>query len=305
MPGPLIWTAAELARDAETAKSAFRTRRTRRRRETLALYSRFFASFAPAVADMVDRLADDAQIDAAAMADIVKDDTQRTVFRYLAAPPVSEDDLKTLAETGLSQAALRRDPEQARRIRDTVLQVIDPHRFPWIAAGRSASEAERSQAVVSSAALIATRKVETARRTAAKDQQEKAVKEALLELGFLEVPAREIPMLDAAPGPDEFCGECSFGGTRADLVARLTDGRIVPIECKASNSAVNSFKRVNHEALGKARTWIDGFGRRHVVPVAVIDGVFNPANLATAQSEGLTLVWCHRLDDLGRLVESS
>ena len=302
MNEPPIWNAAELARDAERAKAAFRTRRLR---EPLELYSRFFQSFAPIVAGMIDRLprlASDAHVENDAVADIIADDDLRTAFRYLAAPPISEDDLKTLAETNLSATALRSDEEQARRVRETVLQVVDPHRFPWIADGRSPTEAERLQAVVSSAALIATRKVETARRSAAKDEQEAAVKATLLQAGLVEVQAREIPMLDAAPQTAEFCRECSFGGTRADLVVRLPDGRVAAIECKASNSAVNSYKRINHEALSKARTWLEAFGSRQVVPIAVIDGVFNPSNLATAQSGGLTIIWHHRLDDLGQLV---
>ena len=264
MSEPPIWTAAELASDAEQAKAAFRKRRLR---EPLELYSRFFKLFAPIVAGMIDRLPGltSAQAAAEAVAEIIADDDWRTAFRYLAAPPISEDDLKTLAETNLSAMALRSDEEQARRVRETVLQVIDPHRFPWLADGRSPGEAER-------------------------------------QAGLVEVQAREIPMLDAAPKAAEFCGECSFGGTRADLVVRLPDGRVAAIECKASNSAVNSYKRINHEALSKAHTWFEAFGNRQVVPVAVIDGVFNPASLATAQSGGLTILWRHRLADLSQLV---
>jgi len=48
---------------------------------------------------------------------------------------------------------------------------------------------------------------------------------------------------------------------------RLPDRRYMAIECKVSNSAVSSFKRLNHEALGKARRWVDQFGRRAVVLV--------------------------------------
>lgn len=77
----------------------------------------------------------------------------------------------------------------------------------------------------------------------------------------------------------------------------------MPVECKSSNSAVNSFKRINHEAVGKARAWLAGFGGRQIVPVAVISGVFNPTNLETAQTEGLALIWSHRLDDLAEFIE--
>ena len=90
-----------------------------------------------------------------------------------------------------------------------------------------------------------------------------------------------------------------------DLYNSLYDRRVLALECKASNSEVNSFKRVNHEAAGKARAWIAAFGQRQVVPCAVLSGVFNPDNLATAQGEGLALFWLHRLDDLQAFIETT
>lgn len=85
---------------------------------------------------------------------------------------------------------------------------------------------------------------------------------------------------------------------------RLPDRRCLAIECKVSNSAVNSFKRVNHEALGKARRWLTQFGTAGVVSAAVLSGVFNPENLVAAQQGGLCLFWSHRLEDLGEFIKS-
>lgn len=257
-----------------------------------------------AVIDRLPALTREA-VDSADIADLVGDRETRVAFRYLAAPPISEDDLKTLAETTLSAAALRRDAGGARRVRDTVLHIVDPRRFPWIGEGRDPTERERDRAVVASAVLAAARKVETSRRADAKREQEETVKARLRAIGFVEVPPREIALLDAAPAPGEYCGESKFGDSRADLVVRLYDRRAMPLECKASNSAVNSFKRINHEAAGKARAWLAGFGKRQTVPAAAISGVFNPRNLETAQAEGLALFWSHRLDDLADFIEST
>lgn len=275
--------------------------------EPLELYSEFFETFAPIFSNIIDQLPalSEDPVDPDTMAELVRDGDVRTAFRYLAAPPVSEDDLKTLAETTLSATALRSDAEQAKRVRDIVLHIIDPHRFPWVEQHRDPTEHERAQAIVASTALVAARKVETSRRSDAKKEQEEAVKAMLRDIGFTEVPPRDIPLLDAAPAPGEFCGESKLGDTRADLVIRLYDRRAMAVECKASNSAVNSFKRVNHEAAGKARAWLAGFGKRQTVPGAVITGVFNPANLETAQAEGLALFWSHRLQDLADFIEST
>jgi hypothetical protein len=112
-------------------------------------------------------------------------------------------------------------------------------------------------------------------------------------------------MVDDAPRPGEFCGESKLGDTKADFVVRLHDRRIMPIECKVSNSSTNSFKRVVHEAAGKASKWLGQFGRRTIVPTAVLSGVFDPRNLQTAQMEGLSLVWAFRLSDLSDFVRAA
>ena len=291
-----------MTNDAAAARELFRKQRLD---EPLQLYSRFFETFTLVFDAIIDRLPSLAEGSVDGIADLVSDRDGRTAFRYLAAPPVSEDDLKTLAETTLSASALRGDAEQARRVRDTVLHIVDPHRFPWVRERRGPTARERAAAIVASAALVAARKVETLRRSDARKKQEEAVKAMLRDIGFTEVPARDIGLLDAAPAPGEFCGESEFGDSRADLVIRLHDRRAMPVECKASNSAVNSFKRINHEAAGKARDWLSGFGKRQTVPVAVIGGVFNPANLETAQTEGLALVWSHRLRDLADFIRST
>ena len=304
MNDPRNWTFDELTGDAARARESFRRRRLD---EPLELYSRFFETFAPVFGTIIDRLSSlaDEPLDPANIAELVGDRDVRAAFRYLAAPPVSEDDLKTLAETTLSPTTLRRDVEQARRVRDTVLHILDPHRFPWIEEQRDPTEHERTRAIVASAVLVAARKVETSRRSDAKKEQEEAVRTVLLDIGFTEVPPRDIALLDAAPSPGEFCGESRLGDSRADLVIRLHDRRAMPVECKASNSTVNSFKRINHEAAGKARAWLTGFGKRQIVPVAVISGVFSAANLRTAQNEGLAIIWSHRLRDLADFIEST
>ena len=303
MAQPGTWSPAELAEDAGTATDRFRRTRLN---EPLEQYTRFFDAFTPIFTDLIDRLpslADEENI-RDVMADPVDDEDVRTGFRYLSAPPISEDDLKILAETTLAANVLRRDAEEARRIRDVVLHIIDPHRFPWIGEEREPTCEEHRIAVIASAALVAVRKVETSRRSGSREQEED-VKNRLRKIGLVEVARRDIRMLDDAPAPGEFRGESKLGDTRADIVIRLHDRRIMAVECKTSNSAVNSFKRINHEAVGKARAWLTQFGDRQIVPCAVIDGVFNPVNLETAQGKGLAIVCGHRLSDLAEFIEET
>jgi hypothetical protein len=298
------WTLEQLGADAATAKEAFRRERLD---EPLGRYREFFDSVVPVFRELIAELQSLAEADpgGSKLCRMVRDPAHLAAFRYLAAPPISEDDLKTLARTSLSSRELQADPAQAGRVREIVLQIVDPYRFPWIAQRRAPTKPERERAVLASAALVAAKKVETARRSDSGRVQEDMVKEALRRLGLTEVPARQIELLDDAPNPGEFCGESKLGDTKADIVIRLHDRRVLPIECKVSNSATNSFKRLIHEAAGKAAKWQRQFGDRAVVPAAVLSGVFAENNLMSAQSGGLVLVWAHRLDDLGPLVQGT
>lgn len=288
--------------DAAEAKGIFRGERLE---EPLELYTEYFGVFSRLFEPMVDQLPTLAAnpVDTELMARLVTGKEQRKAFRYLAAPPISDDDLKALAESSVGPLVFRRDPNAAQRVRDIVLAVLDPHRFPWVAENRAPTVTERASAVIASAALAAAREVETSRRNTSKEVQEQAVKEVLAGVGFVEVPKRPIPMLTTAPNPGEFCGESEIAGTRADVVVRLRDGRVLAIECKVSNSGVNSYKRLIHEASGKATTWYRVLGTAQIVPAAVLSGIFTPSNLEKAQDEKeLFLFWQHRLTDLADFV---
>lgn len=58
------------------------------------------------------------------------DPQQKKVFRYLAGPPISEDDLKTLVGSSIARTTILKHPEIAERIVDTVVAGLDCRRFP-------------------------------------------------------------------------------------------------------------------------------------------------------------------------------
>jgi XamI-like restriction endonuclease len=158
---------------------------------------------------------------------------------------------------------------------------------------------------MASAALIASRRVMTARAHESKSEQEQLVKDRLIQESFKEVPPRDIPTLDQAPELGEFCGESMFGSRKADVVIRLWDRRELALECKVSNSSTNSVKRLNNDAAVKAGIWLGEFGTAQTVPAAMLAGVFKRHNLEQAQGGGLTLFWSHDLDELISFIDST
>jgi hypothetical protein len=256
--------------------------------------------------DLLENTIDLTQVDRRAL-DILTDADLMAGFRYLAGPPISMDDLRTLVDTNsLSATRLRADPDLVRRVVETVFQGLDHRRFPWVRDNRDPTPAEKEAAILASAALAAMRGVETKRRNEGKASQEDLVRQALLRIGFEQIPLpnRSAPTLTQAPQPGQFSGEASLAGRKADFIVGLWDHRVMPIECKVSNSSVNSLKRLGDAAV-KAAGWIDDLGQIQIVPVAVVGGVFSLDNLEVAQDRGLTLYWAHRLSDLTEWIEST
>jgi hypothetical protein len=299
---PPLWTEDQLDADRMKA-SAFFTKE--RLEEPLEDYLEAFDEYQSYVEEMLETTLDLSQLEGSAL-DVLTDPHLLEAFRYLAAPPISQDDLKVLADAkSLSKAHLQSSPEDVQRLIGIVRQVLDRRRFAWVVEKREPTEAERNAAVMASAALMAASRTQTRRRTLGKDQQEALVKEALKALGFTEVASRKIPNVSHAPEPGEFCGESVLGTRKGDIIVRLWDHRVMPIECKVSNSSTNSVKRLNNDAAVKAASWKLDFGLRQVVPSAVLSGVYKLHNLMDAQNRGLTIFWAHDLKPLTEWIAST
>lgn len=298
---PPRWSVEQIQADIATAIANFRDERIQ---EPLEQYLDAFDRYRADVEDLIEETVDLSWLVDLAV-ECVSDAGRLSVVRYLAAPPISEDDLKTTADVPSLAPGRLQDPEIARQVVQTVLGALDRNRFPWVGEDREPSDAERETAVVSTAALMATRRVMTDRANTSKVAQEEAVAERLIEEGLRQVPTRAISNLTKAPAPGEFCRESSFGGRKADLVVGLWDGRKMPVECKVSNSSTNSVKRLNNDAAAKARTWLHEFGAAGIVPTAVLAGVFKVHNVESAQRDGLTVFWAHDLDALAEFVEAT
>lgn len=300
---PPRWTDEQFELDRVRSIHLFRQRRMQ---EPLEQYLEAFEVSRDAIDTLLEKTVDLTTILDEAV-DVLSDEDSLSAVRYLSGPPISEDDLKTLAvDASLAPSRLRANPDMARRVIEVVLLGVDRRRFPWLSEDREPSESEREIAVVATAALLAQRAVMTSRANESKDEQETAVKERLSQAGFTEVPRRTISNFSESPDVGTFCGESKFGSRKADIIVRLHDGRTMPIEAKVSNSSTNSVKRLNNDAAAKARQWTQEFGTSNVVPCAVLGGVFKVHNLRAAQDDDhLTIFWAHDLDSLITFIEST
>jgi hypothetical protein len=300
---PPRWTTEELAESVATASAQFRNERlsvsdswethyNQARSKFELLFSKL-SDLAPAAID--DKILSDAFGGGLGEA-----------FRYLAGPPISDDDLQVIADVdSIAPGVLKKNPDAVRKVFEVIERVIDPHRFPWIKGGSAPTQQQREAALLASSVLLAAQRIATERRNEGKDSQETKVKDFLRSLGFAEVPTAAINTIVKGPQGMQFCAECQLGERKADVVVRLHDTRLMAIECKVSNSATNSVKRLNNDAAVKAEYWLKQFGTLQVVPAAVLAGVFKVLNVEQAQARGLSLFWSHDLDKLGAFIEST
>ncbi len=298
---PPTWSQEDLLSGIQGAIELFRKERLE---EPLEAYLEAFEEYQGFVEELLEASVDLTEIEKSA-AEILTNPKLLEAFRYLAGPPLSADDLKVLSESVLSANRLRNDPAMVSRIVEVVRLGLDRRRFPWVSENREPTEAEKAGAVLASAALLAASHVSTARRTKVKEEQELIVETTLVAAGLNKVVVRPMPNMNNAPAAGEFCRESILGNRKADIVVRLWDHRIMPIECKVSNSAVNSIKRINNDAAAKAQSWISDFGTVHIVPAAVLSGVYQLRHLSDAQKRGLTIFWAHDLQKLVSWIEAT
>ena len=297
------WTIEELAVDAATSSAQFRTERLAVSDSWATHYNSARTKF-----ELLFRQLDDLKPDGITDANLAEAYGLGLgeALRYLAGPPISDDDLQVIADVdSLAPGVLKKNPEALRKVFEVIERVIDQYRFPWMKAGTAPTEQQREAALIASSVLLAAQRIATERRIDGKDGQETKVKDYLRTLGFTEVPAATINTLVRGPQEMQFCAECQLGERKADVVVRLHDTRLLALECKVSNSATNSVKRLNNDAAVKAEYWLKNFGTRQVVPAAILSGVFKVMNLEQAQTRGLGLFWSHDLDKLGAFIEST
>jgi hypothetical protein len=228
--------------------------------------------------------------------------------RFLTRPAISADTLKIVSEQEGAVAA--------------ICEFLDRDRFPWLTVERSGAprRADLNQATGMTARIMAEQRAQTRGRTESSRAQEEAVRKVLLRCGLKYVDRKDVRkrMLELGDDPKrgltttnyqellgrgEFTQETALAGAKCDVPVRLKDGRLFPIECKVSNSEVNSTKRLIRETLGKHHDWRREFGNE-LMTGAVLAGAFSMINLRQAQQAGVLPFFEHDLKALGAFIKA-
>lgn len=307
--GARKWTRDDICKDSAQARNIFRESRLK---EGQSAYKDAYKKARTVAAEAVialSTLADESLGGEARSECVLKLMTRRVkkeALRYLTAPPISEDDIATLADIpSFTSNSIRAKEGSSLRIASIIKNAVDPFRFPWIIDGSlEPSEKQLAGAIDATAILIATQNTQTQRRSNEKKHLEGAVESVFRDAGYIKVatPKTGIRSISDFPEKRQYMIGCTILEDNGDVVARLDDGRLLIIECKASNSEINSRKRLNKEAVKNVLNWRRGFGEATVVGAAAIRGVFRPCYVEEAQNQGVVIFWGHRLSDISAVI---
>jgi hypothetical protein len=314
---PRIWSQGELAQQAQVALDEFVDRRLAEPEGTYATHFkarrkalvRLFRKLSPvdALNPSVDRLRE-----------VIADEEMFAALRYVAGPPVSEDDLGVLVTRsvgGIAQKALAEDDALPVAVLKLICKMSDPFRFPWIPAARQPTPREIREAIAMTSALHASQALQTERRGYGRAVEQSLVTR-LEAMGYVKVtggrsksklmagqpllapypPKGKVTQPSHHPAFPHFYGECTVYGRKVDLFIALKSGVMIALEAKDSSSALNSTKRLLNDTAAKAKHYQAAAGK-NIISVALLSGVFKVEDLAQAQAAGLYLVWAHDLDE--------
>lgn len=219
-------------------------------------------------------------------------------LRYFCAPPISEEDLWTLVGKKFRYVPAA----YAEKVADAFKAVLDHRRVPWVEQAREPTPDEKARAILSTTVLRAHEAFRTGRRGSTSRAQEDEAAQALAKAGLdFDESRAPITRLDEL-ARSSYSRERKVAGVKCDLPIRLSDGRLLALECKVSNGPKNSWKRLQREVGGKSDTWRRDFGSQ-VVTGALLAGVFDLACVKRAQDEqGVVIFWQHELAPLIKFV---
>jgi hypothetical protein len=190
----------------------------------------------------------------------------------------------------------------AHRIARFVSENIDRGRFLWLDDPQLESSLAFRYAKNWTCSIAADQNAQTTYRNWRKAQQELAIVNQLVSLGYVKSGYRGIVERQTDINIGEYTQEIRVRGRttqKADVVFRSKKTkRLVCVEAKAVGVEIDATKRIK-ECCDKANDWRQGEKLGSPIIVVVIAGFFTKINLESLDASEIQVVWEHCLSRLG------
>jgi hypothetical protein len=234
---------------------------------------------------------------------LIKTGRHILVLRHLFAPPISQDQLKLIVPlypkgaekngTKLTKAAATQFSEAFSLRRDKFLT-------PWLDTNIGPTRQQIKRLIDTVTPMISSQIFNTVRRNRLSEEQELAVETALRAANWSKTPSMTLE------GPKDLtpsfymrktrCRSSKTATKEVDIACGVRDNLILAMECKVSNDATNSVKRVN-DVMDKVKSWNDTWAS-FIQTAALFQGVVLYKDVARMLSNDVEVFWSHDLDRL-------
>lgn len=231
-------------------------------------------------------------------------------MRHFLAPPVSQDQFKLICPswpkssektgTGLTEA-------RAQATEAIFLERRSQHLTAWINRKRPPRIVELSAAISSIAPLMANQGISTAKRGRLSVAQESSVLKLLAAKNWVRLQSSLVSEGGQLP-TKSFMYKTKFASgpgesKEVDVACGLGGTVVLALECKVTNDATNSVKRID-DVLNKANAWKSKWGT-FVRPAALLQGVIKSSDVNRLLVNGVEVFWSHRLDLFSEWIDAN
>lgn len=231
------------------------------------------------------------------------------VLRHLFAPPISQDQLKLILpsypkgaeknSTKLSKAAADGFAWEFARRRDPALTA-------WLAGNSDPSRPQVRRVLHTLTPMISSQIFNTMRRNRLSNEQEQAVEDLLVAKGWAKAVSVAVNNpSDLAPNHFMRKTRCKTrtATKEVDIACGVNPSLLMAMECKVSNDATNSVKRVS-DVMDKTKAWNDKWGG-FIQTAALLQGVVAYKDVARLLDSDVLVFWSHDLQPLSDWLDAN
>lgn len=225
------------------------------------------------------------------------------VLRHLFAPPISQDQLKLIAPLypkGAEKTWTKLSPAAAAEFEREFLARRDKNLTAWLATNATPSKRQVKRVIDTVTPMISSQIFNTVRRNRLSDEQEKAVETLLQSKGWTKSPSVTVSS-PADLSPEHYMRKTRAKASKTatkevDIACGVSANLILAMECKVSNDATNSVKRVS-DVLDKAKSWQTHWGG-FIQTAALLQGVIAYKEVVRLMNDDVLVFWSHDLEAL-------
>ncbi len=229
------------------------------------------------------------------------------VLRHLSAPPISQDQAELLVlryKKAFEKPGRKVSRSDAIALESAFLARFDRSLTRWLATNHAPSHAQIRKILDSLAPMMCNQVFVTERRNRVAEEQELAVCKQLVALGLERIPSTSVEQTSDLVALTFMrktkCKASKTGSKEVDIAIGFKGPLIVAMECKVSNDATNSIKRIN-DILAKHTSWRNKWGD-FIQTAAMLQGVIKFKEVRRLTDVGVKVFWSHDLETFSKWV---